>query len=73
VNGGDEEVDRLDADERGEDAADPVDQQVAAEQLRRRSGAVGDASEESGTRAMMTRALKMTAERIALCGFGPGP
>ena len=36
VQGGDDEVDRLDADERNDDAADAVDQQVAAQQRRRR-------------------------------------
>src|SRR5262245_36923918 len=36
VQGGDQEVDRLDADERNDDAADTIDQEVAAKQ---RSGA----------------------------------
>ncbi len=45
VNGGDEEVDRLDPEERGDDPADAVDQQVPPQQIGRRRGAVGDAPE----------------------------
>ena len=43
VQGGHQEVDRLDADEGDDDTAEPVDQEVAAEQRAGTDGAVGDA------------------------------
>src|ERR1700755_3442969 len=43
VQGGDDEVDRLDADERDDDAADAVDEKVTAQQRAGADGAVGDA------------------------------
>ena len=70
--GGDDEVDHLDADERHDDAAEAVDQQVAAQQ---RAGA--DRRDRrtpfsaSGISATMISALKMIADRIALCGRAP--
>ena len=66
---GDDEVDDLDADERHDDAAEPVDQQVAPQQ--RRGADRRDRRRPcsaSGISAMMISALKMTADRIALCG-----
>ena len=62
----DDEVDQLDADERRDEAADAVDQQVAAQH---RGGAEAGRNRTprsaSGISATMMSALKMTAERIA--------
>ena len=63
-----EQVDDLDADERHDHAADAVEQQVAAQDAAAPSGRYSTPRSASGTSAMMTSALKMTAERIALCG-----
>jgi hypothetical protein len=65
VQGGDQQVDRLDADERNDDAADAVEQQIAPQQ---RPGTDRAVAHASGISAMMISALKMMAERIALCG-----
>ena len=68
---GNEQVDDLDADEGGDEPAEAVDQQVAAPapgwRRRRRYFTPRSAS---GTRAMMIRALKITAERMAADGRG---
>ena len=64
------EIDQLDADERHDEAADAVDEQVALRALRRRRPR--DSSRRasaSGMSAMMMSALKMTALRMALCGL----
>src|SRR6478752_7956024 len=45
VQGSDNEVDRLDADERNDDAADAVDQQVASQQRTRADRPITDALE----------------------------
>ena len=60
---------QLDADEWDDDAADAVDQQVAAQDSarRRRAGSCTPRS-ASGISATMISALKMIADRIALCG-----
>ena len=52
-----------------DDPAHAVDQQVAAQQRRgRRSGGTCTPRRASGISAMMIKALKITAERMALCG-----
>ncbi len=56
------------ADEGHEDAAQAIDQEVAREQRAGAHGAVGHPLSESGISAMMISALKMMAERMALCG-----
>ena len=58
----------LDADERRDDAADAVDQQVAPQQRAGADRPVGTPLSASGISATMIRALKMIAERMALCG-----
>ena len=45
VEGGDDDVDELDADEGGDDAADAVDEQVAAQQRGGGHGPVADAAQ----------------------------
>ena len=45
ADGRDDQVDELDADERGDDAAQAVDQQVAPQQVGGRRGPVGDAAQ----------------------------
>jgi hypothetical protein len=61
---GDEQVDDLDADERCDQATESVDQQVPGKGLLRGDGYLTP-FRASGTRAMMIRALKITAERMA--------
>ena len=63
-----DQVDQLDPDERQDHAAEPVDQQVAAQQRRRADRPVLDALRASGISAGMISALKMIAEMIALSG-----
>ena len=62
----DDDVDELDADERGDHAAHAVDEQVAA-QHRGRAEAAGTSrpGEPAGSAPTMIEALKMTADRIA--------
>ena len=67
-NSDDEEVDRLDADERHDHTADAVDQQVVAQHGRGTERLVATPRIASGISATMTSALKMTAESIADCG-----
>ena len=43
VQGGDQDVDHLDADKGNDDAAEPIDQQIAPEQRTRADGPIGDA------------------------------
>ena len=62
------EVDQLDADERHDEAAEAVDQQVAAQERGGADRPVGHPSNASGISAMMISALKMIADRMALCG-----
>ena len=62
------QVDQLDADERHDQAAQAVDQQVVAQQRRGADGAVAHARSASGISATMISALKITADRIALRG-----
>ena len=66
---GDEEVEQLDPDERGDDAAEAVDPEVAREQ-RARARRLGSARRAgaSGMSATMMSALKTTADRIAELG-----
>ena len=45
VHQADDDVDELDADERGDDAADAVDERVACQQRSGADGPVGDAAE----------------------------
>ena len=62
-------IDRLDADERHDDAAEAVDEQVAAQQRAGADGAIlARPCSASGISAMMMSALKMIADRIALSG-----
>ena len=68
ADGGDDHVDQLDADERHDDAAEAVDQQIAAQQRRGADGRYATPRSASGISAMMISALKMIADRIALCG-----
>ena len=63
-----DQVDELDADERHDDAADAVDPAGCGAARRGADGAVAHARSASGMSAMMMSALKITAERIALCG-----
>ena len=68
VQGVNRKVDRLDADERNDDAAQAVDQQIAAQQCGRPIGRYLTPFSASGMSAIMISALKMIADRIALCG-----
>ena len=64
-----DEVDGFDADERDDDTAEAVDEHVfAAARRLRRAGRYETPRKASGISAMMMSALKITAERIALCG-----
>ena len=63
-----EQVDELDAGERHDEAAQPVDEQVVAQQLAGRPRRYFTPRRASGMRKTMMMALKMTAERMALCG-----
>ena len=65
---GDDEIDRLDADERQHDAAEAIDQQIASQQRPAPIGRYATPFSASGISAMMISALKMIADRIALCG-----
>ena len=65
---GDDEIDELDADERHDDAAEAVDEQVAPQQRRGADRPIGHALQASGIRATMISALKITADRMALFG-----
>ena len=69
MQGGDDEVDRLDADKGNDDAAQPIDHQVAAQKRAGTDGPIRDALQASGISATMISALKMIADRIALCGL----
>jgi hypothetical protein len=68
------QVDGLDADEGHDEAAEAVDQQVAAQDGGRRPGR-GSATpfSASGISATMISALKITADRIADWPASPGP
>jgi hypothetical protein len=63
-----QQVDGLDADEGHDQAAQPVDQQVAAQQRAAPIGAVGTPLSASGIRNTMISALKITADRMAELG-----
>ena len=68
-----EQVEQLDADERGDQAAEAVDQQVAPQQRAwRRPAGSGRPRSASGTSSGMTSALKTIAEMIADCAACPG-
>ena len=68
AEGRDDHVDSLDADEGNNDAAETIDQKVAAKQRACADSPVFDALSDSGIRATMISALKMIADRMALCG-----
>ena len=63
---GNEEIDELDADERRDDAAEAVDEKIAAQDHGSRKWTEFHAAQRSGIRRMMMMALKITAERTAL-------
>jgi hypothetical protein len=48
MEGGDDEVDRFDADERQDEAAQPVNQEIAPQQRRGADRPVGDAPQSQG-------------------------
>jgi len=58
----------LDADQRDNQANYPINEQVVLQEAWRRRPAVRMPLNASGMRAMMIRALKMTADSIALAG-----
>jgi hypothetical protein len=64
----DQQVDELDEDERRQKPTDAKDKQIPLQQHDGRRRAVRHAVHASGTSAMMTSALKMTADRMALSG-----
>src|SRR5262249_22287159 len=68
VQGRDREIDRLDADERNDDASDTIDHEVPTQQRPGADRTVGDAFERERDQRDDDHALKMIAERIALCG-----
>ena len=59
------DVDELDADERHDEAAQSVDEQIASQNQRRSRGRYFTPRSASGMSAMMTSALKITELRIA--------
>ena len=64
----DQEVDGLDPHEWNDDPTDPVDQQVPLQQRPGTDRAIGDPFERERDQREMISALKMMAERMALCG-----
>ena len=64
-----DQIDELDADERGDDAAEAVDRAASgAGCAAAPSGRYVTPRSASGISRMMMRALKMTADRMALVG-----
>ncbi len=68
MKSGDDEVDDLYADEGNDDAAEPVDQQVAPQQRPGADRPIGDPFSASGMSAMMISALKTTEANIGDSG-----
>ena len=68
MEGYDDQIDQLDADERHDDPAQAVDEKITLQIFAAPKGRNFTPLNASGISRMMMIALKMTALRMALCG-----